>query len=73
MLAVEQVRGRIPDIAHIIYAELVSGIVFAYEDMAFVGRCTYLDVTYAGVFQNLLDFFLVLIADLDNDTRIFSE
>ena len=39
--------------------------------MAFVSRFTQLYIAYAGVFQNLLHFILMLVADLDNNTRVF--
>ena len=41
--------------------------------MTFVSRFTQLHIAYAGIFQNLLHFILMLVADLDNDTRIFSK
>ena len=71
LFAVEQVRGRIPDITHIIDAELVGGIVLGYQNVTFVSRFTQFHETYTCIFQNLLHFILMLVADLDNDTRIF--
>ena len=71
LFAVEQVRRRIPYITHIVDTELVGSVSFGYEDVAFVGRFTQLQVAYACVFQNLLHLFFVLVADLDNNTRIF--
>ena len=41
--------------------------------MTFVGRFTQFHEAYAGVFQNLLHFLFMFVADLDNDTRIFSK
>ena len=52
---------------------MVSGIVLAYEDVALIGRLTDFDIAYTGIFQYLLDLFLALVADLDNDTRILGK
>ena len=52
---------------------MVSGIVLAYEDVAFISRLTDFDIANTGIFQYLLDFFLVLVANLDNNTRILGE
>ena len=43
------------------------------QDVTFFGRHTNLHVTYTCIFQNLLDFCLVLVGYLDNYTRIFGE
>ena len=73
LFAVEQVRRRIPYVTHIIDTKLVSSTVFRYQNVAFVSRFTQLYIAYACIFQNLLHFILMLVADLDNDTRIFSK
>ena len=39
--------------------------------MTFVRRFTQLDEAYAGIFEDFLHFVFVLVADLDNDTRVF--
>ena len=41
--------------------------------MTFVGRLTDFDIAYTGIFQYLLDFFLMLVAHLDNDTRVLGK
>ena len=73
LLAVEQVRSRIPNITHIVDTELISSVIFRYEDVAFIGRLTNLHKTYSGIFQYLFYFFLMLVAYLDNNTRVLGK
>ena len=73
LLAVEQVRSRIPYVAHVVDAELVGSSVLGEEDVAFVGRLTDLHEAYACVFQYPLDLFFTFVAHLDHDTRILGK
>ena len=41
--------------------------------MTFFGRFTQLDVTYTGIFENLLHFRFVFVGYLDDNTRIFGK
>ena len=73
MTTVEQVRSRVPYVAHVVDAELISGTVFFDEDVTLIGRLTNLHEAYTCVFEYLLHFVLVLVGYLNNDTRVFGK
>ena len=73
MFTVEQVRGSIPYVAHIVDTELVSNPVFRYQNVAFVGWLTQFDEAYTGIFQDFFHLFFMFIGNLDHDTRILGK
>ena len=73
LLTVEQVGGVVPDIAQVIDAELVGGILVLYEDVTLVRRFAQLHVAHTGIFENLLHLILVLVTHLDDNTGVLGK
>ena len=71
LLDVQLIGGRVPDITHIVDAEVVLDALFRYEDVALAGRFGDLGETYARVHHQFLEGFLVL--HLNDDTRVLGE
>ena len=73
LFAVEQVGGGVPNIAQVVDAELVVAALHAHHDVTFIGGYTQLDVAYAGVIENLLYTRCIVVAHLDDYTRVLGK
>ena len=74
MLAIQQVGSLIPLVAQRVDVECHLLLVLLHHQLALLGRgITYLGVAHSLVIQELLQFFLVLVAHLDDDAGVLAE
>ena len=73
LVAVEQVRSLVPYVAHCVDVELVCEVALAYLQRACAySRLTYHGVAYAVVVHYGLEFFGILVGNLNDNAGVLS-
>ena len=74
LVAVEEIRGTIPNVAQRIDVEFVAVVALDHDDLALVWRrISDLGVADAVVFEILAQLLLVLVRNLDDHTGVLGE
>ena len=73
LLAVEAVRGSVPDVAQLVDIQRLFEVTLADADATVARGRTYINISYSGFVHQFLELFFVLGADLYNDTRVLSK